>query len=137
MGWVYEALGLYDDACREHEEAVRLDPTPSWRLANLARAAALAGKPIEARRRLDELLKRRGSSYVSAVSLAEVFAALEDLDQAFAWLAQGYAERDSQLVYLAVNRRVENLCADARFQELLERIGFPLQGENCLIRIKY
>jgi hypothetical protein len=49
-----------------------------------------------------------------------------DKDEAFSWLEKAYAERDPDLTYLKVpNRRFEPLRHDARFQQLVRRVGLP------------
>lgn len=63
-----------------------------------------------------------GREYVPAYGLAEVYAALGDKEQAFAWLERAYEERSSELVYLKVEPRLDGLRSDLRFQHLLRRM---------------
>ncbi len=62
--------------------------------------------------------------------LAEVYAALGDKDRAFYWLGQGCEHRhmaisDPLLVFLKVNPAFASLRSDARYKDLLRRMGLP------------
>jgi hypothetical protein len=54
-----------------------------------------------------------------------VYAGLGDKNQAIAWLDKSYRERSSFLTVAKVDPLFDSLQDDARFQELLRRIGFP------------
>jgi len=122
LGWAYEKIEQYQDAIHELEEASRLNPVPSWRAANLAHALALSGRQNKAVEILEELIRQRSEGYVSPFAIAEIYAALGDAEQTFAWLEKAYAERDSSMAYLKIHDRFENLIADPRYQNLLLRM---------------
>ncbi len=65
--------------------------------------------------RLDSLSTDR---YVSPYLLATIGEALGDSRRAFAWLEEAVADRASQLVYLAVDPRLERLRGDRRFARI-------------------
>jgi len=44
-------------------------------------------------------------------------------DQAFTWLEQAYVQHSNALVTLRVEPRFDPLRSDARFQDLLRRVG--------------
>ena len=53
-----------------------------------------------------------------------VYGALGELDEAFAWLGRACEERDPELTYVKVpGRRFEPLRRDRRFQEVVRRVG--------------
>jgi TolB-like protein/Tfp pilus assembly protein PilF len=54
---------------------------------------------------------------------ANMWAALGDREQALRWLERAHAERDDELVWIAVEPWYEPLRADPRFKALLERMG--------------
>ena len=64
--------------------------------------------------------------YVPALSLAFVSAALGKVDAALGWLERAYDERDSLLVWLKVDPRLDKLRASTRYDDLLERVGLRL-----------
>ena len=60
------------------------------------------------------------SSYIVAV----FFATLGDADNAFAELEASFAKRESHIVMMKTDPRLDGLLSDPRFNELLKRIGF-------------
>ena len=81
------------------------------------------------KRHLDELLQLSKQRYVSPASIAIVYVALDDKDQAFAWLEKANEIRDMNVVRLKVDPRYESLRSDPRFNDLVRRIGIP-EGKN-------
>lgn len=69
---------------------------------------------------LKELTKRR---YIAPCVIAELYVALGEKDQAFAWLDKAYEEHDFILVLLKVEPTFDNLRSEPRFAVLLKRIG--------------
>lgn len=58
--------------------------------------------------------------------IVAVFHAVNgDADGTFAELEKSFAKRESHIVMLKVDPRFEKMHGDARFQDLLKRIGFP------------
>ncbi len=55
--------------------------------------------------------------------VASFYARLGESDRAFAWLEKSYANRSARLTLLKVDPRYDNLRADPRFTDLLNRIG--------------
>jgi tetratricopeptide (TPR) repeat protein len=87
----------------------------------IARAHGVAGQEAEARRILVEL--EEGTDYVRAEFVAPAWAALGDLDRAFAALERAFADRSAGLIYLHVDPSYDSLRDDPRYAELVERIG--------------
>ena len=61
------------------------------------------------------------------VSIAAAYGALGELDTAFGWLEQAYADKDIVTILLASNGilMAKELHTDERYGELLELMGFP------------
>ena len=57
--------------------------------------------------------------------LAALYARLGRADEAFRELERGLKERDPWLVYLNVDPFYDNIRSDARFKEVVRRIGLP------------
>jgi serine/threonine-protein kinase len=127
IAMIYEQKGMYEEAIRELEEARRLDPRPSWRLAGLAEVYAQWGKRKEAMEMLHQLLQMRKETWVSPSSLAQIYAALGDKDQAFVWLNTAIDERETIVPFFKV-LPLGDLRADPRFQQVLERAGIVVSA---------
>ncbi len=118
LGRALEQEGKLQDAVAEFRKAGK----GPHALGDLARAYALAGKRADATKLLNELLdlSKRGASL--EVDMALVHLALGDRDQTFQYLEKAYKER-SGLNDLKVDPRFGSLRKDARFQDLLVRLG--------------
>jgi DNA-binding winged helix-turn-helix (wHTH) protein/TolB-like protein len=124
---VYEERRMYEEAIRELEEAKRLDPRPKWRMTGLVEAYALAGRRKEASDMLAQLLELRKQEFVSpfAIAIGQIYAALGDLDQAFAWFNKAIDERESIVVALKAMKPSlqKSVLEDPRYALLLQRVG--------------
>ncbi len=72
---------------------------------------------------LEELSKRSTTQFVPPLSLAFLNLVLGNLDQAMELLEEGYAVRDSNLLYLQCEPVFDPLREDPRFQDLLCRMN--------------
>jgi hypothetical protein len=68
-------------------------------------------------------LSQRG--YVPSWGFALVYTGLGDKDRAFEWLDKAYNERASELPWIKGEPRMDPLRSDARYKELLVRMGLP------------
>ena len=110
-----EAIALYTKA----QEATHF---PS---SGLAITYARMGRQIEARNILTQLLKEREKRYVSAHSIAAVYVAFGEKEEAFRWLERAFAEHSGILQWIAFLPEFRALQPDARFPRLLRRISAP------------
>jgi len=108
-----EAIALYTKA----QEATHL---PS---SGLAITYTRVGREIEARNILAQLLQAREKRYVSAPLIAAVAVALGDNEGAFRELERAYAEHSGILQWIAFLPEFRALHSDARFPDLVRRIG--------------
>ena len=126
LGWAYLHNGKREEAIQEFQRALQLSGTEDTDLMlDLGFAYAIAGKRREAGRILDKLKSLRERGVVPSGSIAILYGALGDSNEAFAWLEKAYEERDPQLTYLKAGRRFEPLRQDPRFRELVQRVGLP------------
>jgi TolB-like protein/DNA-binding winged helix-turn-helix (wHTH) protein/Flp pilus assembly protein TadD len=123
LGQAYLQKQMHDEAIAEMEKAAQLSGGSPTIIASLARAYVASGRRIEAERLLKELKKRSNPTYSHASEIAVVYAALGDRDQAMNWLEKGYDERFNPGVLLRPG--FDALRADARFENLVRRIGLP------------
>jgi len=125
LGWAYLNQGKQQEAIREFQQALQLSGNAATDFTlDLAFADALGGKREEARRMLTKLKQQHEKGLVPSGSVAILYGALGELNEAFAWLEKAYEERDPELTYINVpGRRFEPLRRDPRFKKLLVRMG--------------
>jgi TolB-like protein/DNA-binding winged helix-turn-helix (wHTH) protein/Tfp pilus assembly protein PilF len=120
----YEGTGKMTEAITAYKKAVELSKGDQDALASLAHAYAATGRRSEAENILRDLQRRPTTSYVSPYVIATVFAGLGEKDKAFDYLDKAYDERSLDLSWqIKADPRLDNLRSDARFQNLLRRIG--------------
>ena len=122
MGQAYLARGEPERALETLREADRTDAFLSVR-AHLAQALAALGRTEEATTILTALGADEAAGYVRAEFVAAGWAALGDLDRAFAALDRALTARSSGLIYLHVDPSYDPLRADPRYARLVQVIG--------------
>ncbi|HEX8799231.1 MAG TPA: tetratricopeptide repeat protein [Terriglobales bacterium] len=124
LGWAYLHSGMGAEAIREFQTALQLSGTDDTDLMlDLGFAYATAGDQEEARNILAKLRALHERRLVPSGSVAILYGALGDLNEAFVWMEKAYEERDPQLTYLKAGRRFEPLRHDPRFVDLVRRVG--------------
>ncbi|MEP7336213.1 MAG: protein kinase, partial [Acidobacteriota bacterium] len=122
MSWI--ATGKIKEAI-EFTNAI-MDKLPEARTIStllLAIALARAGERDAAEQILAKIEAVAASTYVPPFYLAMITANLGDKDRAFAWLEKAYQERSGWMPWLKLEPLFEGLRTDARFSDLLRRIG--------------
>jgi len=124
LGQVLEDDGKLQDAAVAYEKAKDALPSPI-RMAMLACLDVRLKKTAEARAILADLTSRAQQGYVGSYSLALIEAALGDKEAALRLLEQACDERSIQLGgntgSLKIDKRLDSLRGDPRFQKLLAR----------------
>ena len=92
--------------------------------AHLGRVHAILGNQAEACEILTAVKEASKSPNLShAVYCAMMHAWLGEPDQAYDWLEKAYLEREPTLIHLRDFPDFDSLHGDARFRDLLRRIG--------------
>jgi len=123
MALSLEQKGQLAESIAQLEKAVSLAPASHFR-ALLGRAHALAGERAKAQIILEELTTLSKRQYVSPFDIAVVYAGLGDWDSTFQWLEEAYQQRVFRIIELTLPM-FDNLRSDARWQDLVRRIGLP------------
>lgn len=151
LGSVWIEKGEFNDALREFERVLQftagdyklpagetletfsefqkkifsLESDPET-IAHVGYIYAVMGKKREAEEILAGLKYLHQSRYTEPHSIAVVCVGLEDKEQALEWLEKAYAEQSVILNFLKIYPIFNSLHSDARFQDLLRRIGFDV-----------
>ena len=122
LGENYVQVGRPDQALAELQTAANLSGDSPLYVAQVAVAYASAAKKTEALQIAAQLQALSKTRYVSPYGLAQIYAALNDKEQAFKWLQTAYDDRAVWVSYLAVDPMFDSLRSDQRFQDLLRRV---------------
>ncbi len=122
LGMTYIEMGRLAEGVLELEAATRLDNAPRL-ISALGCAYGIAGRRKEARRILAELDQWSKQRYISPFSRALVNAGLGNRDEALKLLEDAYSEHSDSMVILKVYPWLDDLRSDARFNDLLRRVG--------------
>ena len=127
LGLVLRKMGRFDEAIAEGEKGVRASGGSPLIRASLAQSFGAAGKTKEARKILDDLTILAKQKYVAPYFLAGIYVGLGDEQRAMESLEKSYEEHSHWLIYLHMDPGMDGLRSNLRFQELLQRVGLPLQ----------
>jgi len=125
LGWCYEAKGDLPNAVAQYEKARHIEPEIAEPLASLGRGYALQGKKAEVRRVLQQLKELSGRRPVPPYTVAWIYSALGDKEEAVALLEQAYEQRSWYPVLQGVDPKFDNLRETPRFRALIQRMGLP------------
>jgi hypothetical protein len=92
-------------------------------MAQVGVSLALAGEKKEALRAIRVLRDISTKRYVSPYGIAQIYAALNDKEQTYDWLETAYRDRAVWMSYLAVDPVFDSIRSEARFRDLLHRVG--------------
>ena len=127
LGLVLRKMGRFDEGIAEGEKGVRASGGSPLIRASLAQSFGAAGKTKEARKILDDLTILAKQKYVAPYFLAGIYVGLGDEERATEFLEKSYEEHSHWLIYLHLDPGMDGLRSNLRFQELLRRVGLPLQ----------
>src|SRR5450432_78386 len=127
LGLVLRKMGRYELAIAEGERGVNLSGGSSLMSAALAHTFAAAGRKKKAIHILEELTKLTKQKYVAPYFFAGIHIGLGEADRAIEFLEKSYEERSHWLMYLHLDPSMDELRSNPPFQDLLGRVGLPLQ----------
>jgi tetratricopeptide (TPR) repeat protein len=125
FGRPYLQKGMYEEAVGEIQQAVELSRRSTITLAVLGHAQAAAGNGSEADEILKTLQDRSRETYVPSYWIAFIYVGRAEKDKALEWLEKAFEERSAWLAWVNVEPRFDPLREERRFNDLLNRIGFP------------
>ena len=122
MGNVYSLAGRFDEALASYARAREADANSKFIDSLEAMTLAMAGRRQESLALLGKITQRAASGYVSPVSIAYVYTALGDLDQAFENLDSAVAARDPNLLGMKSNPIFDSIRGDERYLAMLRKM---------------
>ncbi len=122
LGWSSWHQGRAEDAVAALEKALS-HSREALSLSYLGHVYGRLGRTDKARRLFRELEKLRAQGHAQPIAFAVIHAGLGDIDAAFDWLETAYRLRDGYLFRLPGAPGLEPLHSDARFADLVQRVG--------------
>jgi TolB-like protein/DNA-binding winged helix-turn-helix (wHTH) protein/tetratricopeptide (TPR) repeat protein len=123
LGELYAERGMFDEAISELQRAIELSgPIPHF-VAMIAHVKALSGDRAAPAKAVAELKALSEHKYVSPYDIALVYLSAGNREQALHFLERAYQQRDPWLSLIRAHPRFSTLNDDARFRDLMRRIG--------------
>lgn len=124
LGLIHLKTGELAEAIADLNKAVSLSDAPLYR-ALLGHAHGLSGDREKAVNILADMNALSRQRYVSPLDFALVYTGMGDRNAAFEWLEKAYQERTMRIQELP-DPIFDSLRSDARFTDLMRRIGLPI-----------
>ncbi len=122
----YAALGQVRPATDAWLRFMELQGRSVMEISAMRRAAERDGLAGIYRRELaDYRSKEKLGQRIPNMYLAMLCAQLGEKDEAFRYLEKGWSRRDSEMVLIKSDQRLASLRDDARYRNLLDRMGLP------------
>jgi serine/threonine protein kinase/tetratricopeptide (TPR) repeat protein len=126
---VYSKKGMYEEAVAEEHKSLALshdDEGAATLMKEYKAHGYQEAKRLQAERLLEFLTETSREQYVSPMSFAILYSALNDKDQAIAWLEKAYQEHAIWMVFLKTDPQFGGIRSDKRFKEIMRKVGLPL-----------
>lgn len=124
LGCAYRRQANYTAARQQFERLLGLDGDSDLAWGSIGHLLALSGDRGEAGSVLANLREMAQSRYISPYSIAIIHIGLNNKDEAFNWMEKLYRDCNDWLVWLRIGPEFDPLRSDARFDNLLRRVGF-------------
>jgi serine/threonine-protein kinase len=125
LGLAYLRSGRSAEAISELEKAASLNKRAGITLGDLGHVYARSGRRAEALAIIRELEAKYARKEAHGQYIAAVYAGLGEKDRAFEWLEKDFEIRSGKLGEIRWTFAFSSLKSDARFKDLLRRIGQP------------
>ena len=126
--WLIRAYcgnGRYDEAIDLYERTIGRDPTKEDLIQLLGYAYAKAGRKSEAMEIVRRFHEHAERQYVERITVAAIYAALDEKDKAFAELEKSFDDRDWGIARLTGDPFLDPLRNDPRYKALVQRMKLP------------
>ena len=122
----YAMKGMRAEASTEADKSLASLPTSEKGLyhLNIAVVYAQICRRKDALSLLNECLASRKGKPIDTYTIAEIYAAMGDKDEAFKWLEKTYQDRLSTMFQIKFDPLLDNIRSDPRFKDYLKKAGF-------------
>ncbi len=121
---VYETKGLYEQAVAADLKALSFRDDSARVVQALKAVYSASGWKAYWRKRLDLIKEQAGrNGHIEPYPMVLIYTRLGETEQAFEWLETCYQEREFWLNFIKIDPLLDNLRQDARFTDLLQRVG--------------
>lgn len=121
---VYELRGMYPEAIAEVQK-IRSPDAIRFVTGQLGYIYARQGRKREALQVVDELQRSSKQTYIDPRYIANIYVALGEKDLALVWLEKAYEQHSSAMGGLKTDPCYDPIRSDARFMDLMRRVGLP------------
>jgi tetratricopeptide (TPR) repeat protein len=121
--FAYAGKGMYQEALADVEGGRRAMGGGAWYWSAKSRLYGKWGHEAEAKLALEKLEEINRHQRMDAGALAWTYASLGNREEALKWLEKGYEQHSNSMTALKVDPTYDSLRKEARFQELLRRVG--------------
>jgi eukaryotic-like serine/threonine-protein kinase len=123
-----QAQGRFDEALAEFQRGGPAITALPPLFAGLGHLYAVSGHRAEALKVLETMHAMSSRRFVTAYAPALVYVGLGDRTQALEELQRAYDERAAWMVWLLKDPRWDPMRGDARFEAIVDRVGFPREA---------
>jgi len=123
LRWCYERKGMCDEALAVYEQERAFAGDSPTTCAKYAHVLASCGRKAEGRAELEKMISEGAARGALSYEVAVVYSLLGDADRALEWLGRAAEEHAVGLAFVRVDPRLDGVRNDARFAELLRRVG--------------
>ena len=125
---------MYGEALDEFDKIPNQDKSVSaenqFVASTLGWTYAVAGRRRDALEIANQLKELSSHGYVDLYMTAGIYSALNDKDEAFRLLEKAYEQRWPDMQYLVIDPLFYGIRSDARYTDLLHRMGLPQPVET-------
>src|SRR6266571_3780833 len=127
MAYAYTLKGAYAQAIAEDDkipvQAKVVAAENKLIASGIGWIYAVSGRRADALKIAEQFKDLASHAYVDFYQVAEIYAALDDKDEAFRLLEKAYDEHSSNMPFLAVDPCWDGIRSDPRYADLLRRMG--------------
>lgn len=123
LSLAYQGMKMYDEAIDENQKWGELTGNKIKTDVSLAGIYAASGRKKEAEKIMVETEAGKNLGANDHRGMAQVYAALGEIDTAFMWLEKSYQYHEESLCSLKIDPKMNPLRNDPRFNVMLRKIG--------------